>query len=290
MAAYDPDRYSKAVDSTGHMNAFLKICLSKVKWGSSEIVLDIGSGPGNVTLNILWKALRGKGVDRIIGMDCDSLMVENATKKQSCEKVSFIKGDIQDKDSISADWEGKFDKVFSSFAFQDIIRMREAFQNVNWLLKDSGTVCIMMASAVPLTNVQLESFKALEWKHHFKGKIWNLCSSNEIFCNMDIVPAFQCLLAQCGFECLSCWTEFTYQEFKNADDFKEFAFAIDANQKLIPENLHKAYKEYMYGLLIQDVFQQRSFHEIHWDKVRVVDDNGVHRYYSQLLHIIAKKL
>ena len=90
----------------------------KIKWkNDGNTVLDIGSGDGSVTTNILTKFLPSN-CTRVVGSDKSDKMVQFANKIYANNLISFttldIEGDLPDE------LREKFDLVFSNYAIHRV--------------------------------------------------------------------------------------------------------------------------------------------------------------------------
>ena len=86
----------------------------KIKWkNDGNTVLDIGSGDGSVTTNILSKFLPSN-CTRVVGSDKSEKMVQFANKHYATNLINFtildIVGDLPDE------LRGNFDLIFSNYA------------------------------------------------------------------------------------------------------------------------------------------------------------------------------
>lgn len=282
MAKYDIELF-KEIPADEDRIDFVKNTLPLMKWSDSELVLDIGSGPGKATVGMLWPLLQNYGTTGIIGMDIDEQMV-NESKQHSTDHVSFLRGDIESLESMPQDWNERFKKVFSFFVFQDIKRMRRAFDNMNWCLKEGGECCIILASYLPHTEAHLDLFKSSKWGEIAKERQLSFPCVNEIFCTNDVAASFRNLLQQCGFGVVTCYEFDRTREFKGAKDYMEFMMATDLNMNNIPENLAMEYKEQMYERLVTIPYIKKD------GEVRpVIDQSGMHLQHQRILHIHAVK-
>ncbi|CAM1328874.1 Uncharacterised protein r2_g3801 [Pycnogonum litorale] len=284
MAAYDPETYDAKIEEIEERMDMLNKIVPSMQWsGGQQVILDVGSGPGTITKGTLYPVIKRYGISEIIGVDTDD-MVEYASKNNSTDVIHFKKGNIEVASSLPSDWIGKFDKAFSFFAIQDVISMREAFNNVNRLLKEGGEIGFLLASSVPLTDVQPLLSRNPKWRPFLEGEIRITCG-NEIFCTSDIVSSFTRLLEQCGLEPRLVEEIDYFKNFENMEDYIDWMFAMDANQRLIPSEIRSEYKQDLYDLLV---------------KVPFVDDDGKvtevrtpdnsHLHFKKLLHIHAVKM
>ncbi|CAM1154796.1 Uncharacterised protein r2_g4356 [Pycnogonum litorale] len=198
MAAYDPEAFDTKINYNEVRIEMLKKNAPSIQWSrGNQVILDIGSGPGRITKEILYPAIKQYGISEILGIDMSD-MVKYA-RNNSTDVIHFEEGNIEVASSLSSEWIGKFDKAFSFFALQDLISLRDAFNNVHRLLKEGGEIGFQLSSYFPLTDVQPVILRNPKWRPFFEGKMKITCG-NEIFCTSCIEPSFRRLLKQCGFE------------------------------------------------------------------------------------------
>ena len=94
-----------------------------------KVVLDIGSGDGNVD-QLIMKA----GAARLIGIDTSDKMVEIARSNNSDPNVSFIKADAQQLPNE----DKSIDIVTTNFVLHYFIDTTPVFREIARVLKDDG--------------------------------------------------------------------------------------------------------------------------------------------------------
>jgi len=86
-----------------------------------ELILDIGSGPGNVTTDILIPSL--KGFKKVVGLDCSKEMVEYSNQHYGKDNVQFQLFNIEE-DDVTSFMKNKFHRVFSFYCLHWVLNHR----------------------------------------------------------------------------------------------------------------------------------------------------------------------
>ncbi|BES93224.1 Acid methyltransferase [Nesidiocoris tenuis] len=156
-----------------HVNEALYILTRyehEVNGGDDEIVLDVGCGSGDVTVQVLGRMKRWK---QIVGIDFNSAMIEFANRnapdvnKYSFEVVNFNK-------PISEEFsKKKFNKIFSFFALQWMKNRRTVAQNIYDLLAPGGQAFLLLVSYSKIYEIWDDIAESSEWKNHipFSGPL-----------------------------------------------------------------------------------------------------------------------
>lgn len=88
--------------------------IPKMKWQKDDMLLDVGCGPGNVTVHRILE--RHPTCKKVIGIDESSLMIEFARKtyqKQEFPKTEFKVANIEADPAELSQYFGTFDHVIS---------------------------------------------------------------------------------------------------------------------------------------------------------------------------------
>ena len=98
--------------------------------GPDDVVLEIGSGPGNFTKHLTSK--------RIVALEPSSELSHYAKKYLGDDKVTFLKG-VGESIPIT---DKSIDKVFCVFSFRDFFDRRAGAQEMFRVLREGGEVVI----------------------------------------------------------------------------------------------------------------------------------------------------
>ncbi|CAL1678707.1 unnamed protein product [Lasius platythorax] len=103
--------------------------------------MDVGSGPGDITKNILLPVLDPKAT--VIGTDIMEDMVEYANKTYGDkERLRFEVLDIETK-NLPEKYISKFDHIFSFHALQWCNDIRQTFENIYCMLRPGKTMLLL---------------------------------------------------------------------------------------------------------------------------------------------------
>lgn len=118
--------------------------------------MDIGSGPGDITKEILLPFLDPNAT--IIGIDIMEKMVKYANETYGDDKrLKFEVLDIQTK-SLPEKYISKFDHIFSFHALQWCNDIRQTFKNIYCMLRPGKTMLIL---SIAHQRMLFESFKVI---------------------------------------------------------------------------------------------------------------------------------
>ncbi|XP_065222819.1 juvenile hormone acid O-methyltransferase-like isoform X2 [Planococcus citri] len=156
-------------------------------------ILDMGCGPGDLTLELLNLI---PNTEKMVGIDKSDAMIDFANTHYQCkdERLHFKKEDIYCVDTKYS----QFDAVFSFFVLQ-WVNQRKAVTNIYNVLKPGGQVLLLFISDSP--NYELISQLALtrKWSPYLKDyspKRFN-----------DETPDIAIIMEQLGFNITTCLNE-----------------------------------------------------------------------------------
>ncbi|CAM1329213.1 Uncharacterised protein g9945 [Pycnogonum litorale] len=285
MPHYDVGCFSKITDYS-HQEIFLDTFLPDMNWDTKANVIDIGSGPGSVSVDVLWPRLKQYGARSLTCMDSISDMVSWSKRNYDQPGVSFHQADIGNIDSIPSEWIGKFDKAFSFYVLQALPNFEKAFRNIGKLLKTSGEIAFMFVLRAPQAKVQMTMLKNEKWRNVLMaGEDISLSCVDKVYRDADFNCSLITMLNQCGFEPKSI-KDFTGDRyFQNAKDFTEFVLAIDPLKKKIPEHMLEEYTSDMY-----DEFVKIPYLGQEGNRSIIDPSDGSHVFYSREIFLHAVKV
>jgi trans-aconitate 2-methyltransferase len=134
---WDPDVYNR--NNKLQYDFALKM-LNKYKFRGNESVLDVGSGSGNITVEIAKQVPQGQ----VIGLDSSQEMTNYAQNQyQYCANLSFVCARAED-----FDFKEKFDLITSFTVFHWIEAQEDALNNCLIHLKPNGL--FLLGLTVPI--------------------------------------------------------------------------------------------------------------------------------------------
>ncbi|CAM1329325.1 Uncharacterised protein r2_g3850 [Pycnogonum litorale] len=285
MAKYDPECFAKITDHSNH-ERFLDATIPEMNWNIGENVIDVGCGPGCVSVKVLWPRLQRKSVESLTCIDCDENMVASSKSNYQHPNITFHRAQIENVDSIPSEWFGKFDKAFSFYVLQDIRNLRKAFGYVHQLLKPTGEIAFLFVSREPLPIARRAMLQKEKWRNILtEGGGVNTACAGEAFQADDVKSSFRKLLTECGFEPKSVKQVNVDHTFKNADGFTDFILAIDLNKQKIPKDRLEEYSSEIYQecLKVPYMGQERN-------RKAIDEADGSHVYWQHDTRLHAVKI
>nr|QNT17933.1 juvenile hormone acid O-methyltransferase [Colaphellus bowringi] len=216
-----PELYSKYSASQRLDNLYvLDNHLDLSRWRAEDVVLDVGSGDGRFSVEILMARLPGN-FGKFIGCDCSEVMVEFAKKNHRKAKVEFVHFDIAAK-VLPEDFEGRFHHIFSFYTLHWVKKQRKAFENMYKLLKPGGDMLLTFLASNSIFDIYLNMSKIKKWKPYSKK---------------DYIAPYhglkhpekqlEKLMQKIGFVCSLCKVENRIFVFHNFDSLRKSVMAIN---------------------------------------------------------------
>lgn len=151
--------------------------LRLVKWKSHEKILDVGSGDGDVLLEILLPGLP-PDFHRLVGTDVSDDMVRHARNKCKHSKVDFVPLDIATS-SIPPEFYEYFDHIFSFYCLHWVPEQRwvstphiilfqkrgsrRAMKNMFDMLTPGGDMLLAFLASNPIYDIYENMAKSNKW-------------------------------------------------------------------------------------------------------------------------------
>ncbi|XP_045447622.1 juvenile hormone acid O-methyltransferase-like [Melitaea cinxia] len=134
----------------------------RIKWKKGEItVIDIGSGDGSVTMNILKKIIPNN-CEKLVGCDISEAMVQYANDHYANDHTSFMVLDIER--DLPNELRGNFDHAFSFYVLNWIQHQEVAFRNIHDLLSEGGECFLVFLGHMPMFDVYRTLSRSTRWK------------------------------------------------------------------------------------------------------------------------------
>ncbi|KAH7939615.1 hypothetical protein HPB52_015026 [Rhipicephalus sanguineus] len=126
--------------------------------------LDVGSGCGRVTLNVILPNVPDD-VEKIVGVDICENMVSYARQNNSHPRIVYEKLDIRGDVSEFLELYGPFDRIYGFNSLNRVKEQSKAWNNMAKLLKPGGE-CLLFYSAWYSTP---DVWRALALKERWSG-------------------------------------------------------------------------------------------------------------------------
>jgi len=98
--------------------------INSMSWKTGDLVLDLGCGPGSVTMQVLMPRLPAD-FGLLIGADLSADMIQYASNNYTHSKLKFTQFDlVKDIENTSQLQPSGFDKIFSFFCLHWILDKR----------------------------------------------------------------------------------------------------------------------------------------------------------------------
>lgn len=138
-----------------------------LKWKEGDSLLDIGSGSGDVTVELVL-AKMPRDYKLVMGMDISERMVSYAREKYCSQHLDLkfvqgnIAGDLKQFSGFS------FDHITSFFCLHWVQDQRRAFANIFHMLKPGGDCLISMLARMPIFEVYKRMAKQPKWAEYLQ--------------------------------------------------------------------------------------------------------------------------
>ncbi|XP_050523729.1 juvenile hormone acid O-methyltransferase-like [Daktulosphaira vitifoliae] len=219
---------------------FLTKNLLELKWKLNENVLDIGCGPGDVTVKKLLPLIQDK-INKLIAVDKCSEMVEFANDCYNVPEVEFQIMDIQDS-STCLFYTEYFNKIFSFMCLHWAVDQQKVMNNIYSMLKSDGEILITFLKYNPFFKIY-ESLD-MEFQKYVKNimpKPVPTLSSEELKAHIE----------NTGFKIIKFEEITKLFTHKNTSDFLSAMKAVDNMYHILPKNLHEKYTSIIQKTMIK---------------------------------------
>ncbi|CAH1407661.1 unnamed protein product [Nezara viridula] len=206
-----------------------------LKWTSGERVLDIGCGPGDVTVNVLFPILPEDAT--LVGCDISEEMITYCNKFINNDRISFKTQNIEDKDIAEILELESFNKIFSFNCLHWIKDHRQAMENMFSLLKPGGEILLMFVTPNNPVLVMFYKLNASDkWSKYIKKRQW--------FYKADDPPSFfHQILEDVGFHNINCYLQKRSRRYPSLEALSDFLKPINPYLQYIPDELKSEYRQ-----------------------------------------------
>ena len=138
--------------------------INNLKIQPYENILDVGCGPGNITMNIASIAKKG----RVLGIDDSSSMIAEAQKKQSLNKLVNIS--FRAISATELKIKKEFDVVLSNSVLHWVKNQDAALRAIYQSLKPRGRIGLqfpILDASHPMVSLVKETIHSLNFKDNY---------------------------------------------------------------------------------------------------------------------------
>ncbi|XP_013187166.1 juvenile hormone acid O-methyltransferase [Amyelois transitella] len=208
----------------------------KINWKSLNArILDIGSGDGSVTTNIL-KRFIPQNYKIIVGCDVSARMVQFANDNHGDVRTHFIQFNIES--CPPKELLGSFDHVVSFYTLHWIKNQKAAFMNIFDLMADDGSCFLIFTGRNPIYDVYRTLSKTSKWAAWLKDVDRFISPYHE---TEDPEKEITQMLVHIGFRDIDVKRQKKYFVFDNAEDAKSAVKAV--NPFIMPADLYNDFLE-----------------------------------------------
>lgn len=256
---YEPEIFAKNNQGTlnGTRTALEKIGhLIQWKPDNSDIILDIGCGPGNVLIDVVLPHFKGK-YSKCYATDLSDKMIEFAQKRYGDrEDVAFQQLDIMNVDALLAK-AGPVDHVVSSFVLHWIPDLQGGLKNIFKSLKPGGDFFTVHCRESGVFDIYEYMDKNPKWNCYFDNLKQFVPSSHK---SDQPEEDLRKQLTDCGFTEVVVESIPNKKRADNADALKVLFSSGFPQIHRIPSDKRKEYLEdsYNYGVEKQLITVEES--------------------------------
>lgn len=215
-----------------------------LRWRDNERILDVGSGSGNVTTEVLLPYLP-KNFKHLVGIDISENMVKCASANNTNPRITYTVGNIaqDDKDILfqsftEDDLTYGFDKVFSFYCLHWVRNYPQWARNIQHLLRSGGQALLMLLTWNSVMDIRNSVAFSDKWRLYMK----NETPFKYVFHDtLDPAAAFEKLLTSVGFRIEAC--EVIHRKSPFPERLRAALEAMDPFIHNVPEELHVEYMD-----------------------------------------------
>ncbi|GFU38360.1 hypothetical protein NPIL_167791 [Nephila pilipes] len=171
---FDAELYNDKVKPWETVTYFINKTLPRLGWNSDEpeVVMDVGSGPGNISKNYILPAF--PNLKKLIAMDATPSMIEVAKLRHPHSNIEYVVANLEDRATIK-EWMGQITKLISIHCFNWLKDQKSGFQASYDLLKPGGEAAFLFGLQPPYYNGIIETGNHPKYNSYLK-------------CNDNLVP------------------------------------------------------------------------------------------------------
>ncbi|GFQ83194.1 methyltransf_25 domain-containing protein [Trichonephila clavata] len=237
-------------ESTEPLNSvisFLRVTLKDLGWndGKEHLVMDVGCGPGNVTVN--WILPLFPNLKKIIALDYLPSMIELAKTKNFHPKTEYHVADFEDGSATEV-WNGQITKLISIHCFNWFKNQEKALQIAYDLLQLGGEAALYFIVQSDYYDTVLDITNNSKWKSLFEGIDIHVPKSCYEKYNAS---HYRKIAEKIGFSVVLCQTDLKVNELPTHQDAKDLLFSICTLIPHIPESQKDEFKKEFYQSILE---------------------------------------
>lgn len=213
-----------------------------IKWkpDHSDTILDIGCGPGNITVDVFLNHFNGK-FSKAYGTDISRKMIEFAAEKYSDRKdVQFLQMDICKEEEVDGflGKHGHLDHVVSSFVVHWMLDQEQGLKNIWKLLKPGGDFLTVHCCYTTLYEIYGFMESSPKWQKYFSNLATYIPPSQT---SKQPEKEFHEQLIRCGYTDIALELRPNVVTMNSMEDVKSLMGTVLAQIHNVPEELRKEF-------------------------------------------------
>ncbi|BES90920.1 Acid methyltransferase [Nesidiocoris tenuis] len=244
----------------------LQDLIHRMSWNQEENILDVGCGPGDVTVSVLSNYLPDDVT--IVGCDISENMIKYAQATYENKRFKFRQLDVGNS-NIWMNWdEESFDKIFSFYCLHWVKDLKQAAENMNTMLKNGGE----LVTLTPITHPFFELFRKIYDDPKWREQMKVMKTYDTIFKSFDHQEYLQ-VLESSGFEIISADVKERNYTHTSLEEFLEYLESVNPFVKRVSGNKLKELTEDCVKIMLQEGLLKRK-----------KNDNVVHEFTTLTVH------
>uniref|UniRef100_A0A8D8SUL3 Juvenile hormone acid O-methyltransferase n=1 Tax=Cacopsylla melanoneura TaxID=428564 RepID=A0A8D8SUL3_9HEMI len=248
--------------------------IDQFSWGPNELVLDVGCGPGNVTVKLLLVNLPSS-VIKLVGMDVSPNMIKHATNNYTNPKLEFVVSNIADQ-NLETVFQTKFSKIFSFYCLHWVQDQRQAFSNMFNLLSPGGEVLLLLNASNPIYELYEKISTRDKWAKYTQDVARFVSPYHH---SKHPISEMNSLLHQVGFNIIQCYINTSSFSYRNLSDLRQALLSVNPFLERIPDGLQDEFLDDLVDTVLNGNLRE----------VFPKENNTVSFNYTQIIVFAAKK-
>ncbi|KAK9887510.1 hypothetical protein WA026_023060 [Henosepilachna vigintioctopunctata] len=246
-----PHRYSKITFHLKGVTEYAQQYFKLIQWKKNSRILDIGSGPGHLLLQI--EPLFPKDYAEILCIDKLEEMVNYFNSHKSDPRMKAIAMDIQTT-SLPSDLKNRFDFVFSCNSLMYWANIRQSFRNISQLMNESGQLFFIWPKKGDVHDI----YKAMNIKQRWAPHTNEFKNWINYFDTESPTDTLKTEFERVGIEIVKSETKKLSFEDQEKSNFTAMFDSLDYISKRIPKDDLAEYKQEYHELVHEKLLMERN--------------------------------